>query len=149
MPFTFKLSQRLARMRCTALVVTAAALAACEKPIQLTDPGNTASQLIVSPRTVTLRTNQMVDIMAVGLTATGDTVPLSVTWSVTLGSVIDTTTSGGRHYGRYKAGPDTGKVKVIAKGDPGGGADTSTVTVTLVPVTAVTVTPASASMLTG
>src|SRR6266496_2971767 len=65
MPFTFKLSQRLARMRCSAIVLTAAALAACEKPIQVTDPGSAAPQVFVSPRTVTLRTNQMVDMMVV------------------------------------------------------------------------------------
>ena len=149
MPFTFKLSQRLARMRCTALVLTAAALAACEIPAKLTDTGTPVSQLVVSPRTVTLRTNQMVSFVAVALTATGDTVPLSVSWSVTSGSVIDTSTTGGRHYGHYKAGTDTGKVKVIARGNPGGSTDTAVVTVTPVPVSAVTINPASPSVLVG
>jgi len=37
-------------MRCTALILTAAALAACEKPIQVTDPGTAAPQIVVSPR---------------------------------------------------------------------------------------------------
>src|SRR6266852_607484 len=149
MPFTFKRSQRLARMRCTALVLTAAALAACEIPAKLTDTGTPVSQLVVSPRTVTLRTNQMVSFVAVALTATGDTVPLSVSWSVTSGSVIDTSTTGGRHYGHYKAGTDTGKVKVIARGEPGGSTDTAVVTVTPVPVSAVTINPASPSVLVG
>ncbi|HYR97599.1 MAG TPA: Ig-like domain-containing protein, partial [Gemmatimonadales bacterium] len=149
MPFTFKLSQRLARMRCTALVLTAAALAACEIPVRATDPGSTVAQVVVSPRTVTVRTNQMVAFMAVGLTAAGDTVPLSVSWSVTSGSVIDTSSSGGRHYGHYKAGTDTGKVKVIARGNPGGSTDTAVVTVTPVPVSAVTIAPTSASVLLG
>src|SRR5205809_257381 len=148
MPFTFKLSQRLARMRRTALVLTAA-LAACEKPVQLTDPINTVAQVVVSPRAVTVPTNQMVDFMAVALTTTGDTVPLAVSWSVTSGSVTDTSTSGGRHYGHYKAGSDTGKVKVIAHGNPGGSTDTAVVTVTPVPVSAVTINPASASVLVG
>src|SRR5437667_367788 len=148
MPFTFKLSQRLARMRCTVLVLTAA-LAACEKPVQLTDPINTVAQVVVSPRAVTVPTNQMVDFMAVALTTTGDTVPLAVSWSVTSGSVTDTSTSGGRHYGHYKAGSDTGKVKVIAHGNPGGSTDTAVVTVTPVPVSAVTINPASASVLVG
>ena len=150
MPFTFKLSQRLARMRCTALVLTAAALAACEKPMTLTDTGNTAaSRIVVSPKTATLRTDQAVDIMAVALTTTGDTAALAVTWSVTSGSVTDTSTTGGRHYGHYKAGSDTGKVKVIARGNPGGSTDTAVVTVTAAPVSAVTITPASASVLVG
>src|ERR1041385_8648297 len=149
MPFTFKLSQRLARMRCTAVILATAALAACEKPVALTDISHTAPQVIVFPRTVTLRTNQLVDMMAVGITATGDTAPVSVSWSVTSGSVIDTSTNGGRHYGRYKAGSDTGKVKVIARGNPGGSSDTAVVTVTAAPVAAVTISPAWTSALVG
>jgi len=37
MPFTFKLSQRLARMKLP-LAVAAAAFAACEQPVRITDP---------------------------------------------------------------------------------------------------------------
>jgi len=149
MPFTFKLSQRLARMRCSAVVLTIAALAACEKPVNLTDTGTTITQLVVSPRAVTLRTDQVVDLMAVAFTSAGDTAPVTVSWSVTGGTVINTSTSGGRHYGKFKAGADTGKVKVIARGQPGGTTDTSVVTVTAVPVSAVTITPASVSVLVG
>jgi len=151
MPFTFKLSQRLARMRSRAVFLTLAVLAGCEKPIAIsTDPGGTAaSQLVLSPRTVTLHTNQTVDLTAVGLTAIGDTATVAVTWSMTTGSVIDTSTSGGKHYGRYKAGTDTGTVKVIAHGHPGTSSDTSVVTVTAAPVAAVTVSPSSASLFVG
>src|SRR5690348_12299678 len=151
MPFTFKLSQRLARMRSRAVFVTLAILAGCEKPIAIsTDPGGTAaSQLVLSPRTVTLHTNQTVDLTAVGLTAIGDTATVAVTWSMTTGSVIDTSTSGGKHYGRYKAGTDTGTVKVIAHGHPGTSSDTSVVTVTAAPVASVTVSPSSASLFVG
>src|SRR5690242_9553104 len=151
MPFTFKLSQRLARMRSRAVFVTLAILAACEKPIAIsTDPGGTAaSQLVLSPRAVTLHTNQTVDLTAVGLTAIGDTATVAVTWSMTTGSVIDTSTSGGKHYGRYKAGTDTGTVKVVAHGHPGTTTDTSVVTVTAAPVASVTVSPSSASLFVG
>src|SRR2546430_16800982 len=119
MPFTFKLSQRLARMRRTALVLTAA-LAACEKPVQLTDPINTVAQVVVSPRAVTVPTNQMVDFMAVALATTGDTVPPAVSWSVTSGSGTDTSTSGSRPFRPYKAGSDTGKGEGIAPRNPRG-----------------------------
>ncbi|HYL56343.1 MAG TPA: Ig-like domain-containing protein, partial [Gemmatimonadales bacterium] len=151
MPFTFKLSQRLARIRSRAVIVTLAALAGCEKPIAVaTDPGGApASQIIVSPRAVTLHTNQTVDLTAVGLTAIGDTATVAVTWSMTTGSVIDTSTSGGKHYGRYKAGSDTGTAKVIVHGHPGTTTDTSVVTVTAAPVAAVTLSPSSASLLVG
>src|SRR5690242_18562468 len=151
MPFTFKLSQRLARMRSRAVFVTLAILAACEKPIAIsTDPGGTAaSQLVLSPRAVTLHTNQTVDLTAVGLTAIGDTATVAVTWSMTTGSVIDTSTSGGKHYGRYKAGTDTGTVKVVAHGHPGTTTDTSVVTVAAAPVASVTVSPSSASLFVG
>src|SRR3989442_1271594 len=78
MPFTFKLSQRLARMRCAVLLLATAALAACEKPTGLTDPAGTLSQLLVAPKVLTLRPNQTADFMAVGLTNTGDTPAVAV-----------------------------------------------------------------------
>src|SRR5437660_1374051 len=47
------------------------------------------------------------------------------------------------------AAADTGKVKVIARGQPNGVSDTATVTVTAVPVAAVSVSPTSASVTVG
>src|SRR2546429_3723706 len=80
MPFTFKLSQRLARIRSAALLLATAALAACEKPIGLTDPAGTLSRLVVSPKVLTLRPNQTADFMAVRLPRTRDTAPVAVGW---------------------------------------------------------------------
>src|SRR5207245_1388317 len=57
--------------------------------------------------------------------------------------------SGGRHYGHYKAGSDTGIFKVSATAHPGGKAANATVTVTAVPVASVLVTPAVASLPVG
>src|SRR5207248_2968252 len=54
---------------------------------------------------------------------------------------------GGRHYGKFKAGSDTGRVKVIARGQATNLADTATVAVTLPPVASMSVSPASASVL--
>src|SRR5205823_5028538 len=150
-----KLSVRLALLKDTLLLlvsVTAplatAAIAGCEKPIGLTDlAADALSRVVVSPRVLTLRQNQTADFRAVGLTSTGDTTPVTVSWSVTSGSIVDTGSQNGNHYGRYKAGQDTGHVKVIAHGNPGGVSDTAIVTVAPVPVSSVTVTPASPSVL--
>jgi len=149
MPFTFKLSQRLARIRWVALLLATAALAACEKPVGLTEVTSTLSRLVVSPKVLTLRPNQTAAFMAVGLTNTGDTASVAVNWSVTSGSMTDTSTTGGRHYGRYTATADTGTVKVVAKGSQAGVADTALVRVTPIPVSIVTVAPAPVSVLVG
>ena len=114
MPFTFKLSQRLARIRSAALLLATAALAACEKPIGLTDPAGTLSRLVVSPKVLTLRPNQTADFMAVGLTSTGDTATVAVDWSATGGRITAMSTIGGRHYGHYTATADTGGAAVPA-----------------------------------
>src|SRR2546428_3659551 len=74
---------------------------------------------------------------------------MAVSWTATSGSIIDTSTNNGRHNGRYRAGADTGKVKVVAHGNPGGRADTAVVTVTLAPVVTVAVSPAAASVAVG
>src|SRR5437016_7577542 len=130
-------------------VLAAAALVACEQPAGLNEPTPTVSSLMVSPQAITLLPNQVADFMAVGFTSTGDTAQMSVTWSVTSGAITDTASNGGRHYGHYKAGSDTGTFKVIATSHPGGLADNATVTVTAVPVASVVVTPASVSLPVG
>src|SRR5437016_6081518 len=153
MTFMHKLSCRLALLKDRVVAVSPALLAAavvfaCERPVQLTDTGSgTVAQLLVYPKSMTVRTGQTADFMAVALTSAGDTAAAAVTWSATSGSITDTSTKGGRHYGRYKAGSDTGKVKVIARGQGNNLADTATVAVTLPPVASMSVSPASASVL--
>src|SRR5437899_10939979 len=155
MTFMHKLSRRLAMLKDRKAVVSTAALAvvgilACEKPLVLTDPPpDPVSRVVVSPKVYTLRQYEVADFVAVGLTSRGDTASLAVSWSVTSGGLTDTSTSNGRHYGRYHAGSDTGKVKVVATGHPGGVADTAVVTVTPAPVTSVMVTPTAARVLQG
>src|SRR5207249_10562450 len=96
--------------------LASAARAACEKPaVMLTEP-NPTIHLQVSPKSVTLSTGGTSQLMAVGLTPTGDTADIAVSWSVTSGAITDTSTSNGRHYGRYKAGADTAKRKRAARG---------------------------------
>jgi len=153
MTFMHKLSCRLALLKDRVVAVspallTAAVVFACERPVQLTDTGSgTVAQLLVYPKSMTVRTGQTADFMAVALTSAGDTAAAAVTWSATSGSITDTSTKGGRHYGKYKAGPDTGRVKVIARGQGSNLSDTATVAVTLPPVASVSVSPASASVL--
>jgi len=153
MTFMHKLSCRLALLKDRVVAVSPALLAAavvfaCERPVQLTDTGSgTVAQLLVYPKSMTVRTGQTADFMAVALTSAGDTAAAAVTWSATSGSITDTSTKGGRHYGKYKAGPDTGRVKVIARGQGSNLSDTATVAVTLPPVASVSVSPASASVL--
>ena len=75
MPFTFKLSQRLARMRCALFVLSTAALAACEKPsLSVTAPpvlGVRIIKVIVSPDTVAISPSQTTQFTAFGRTEAG------------------------------------------------------------------------------
>src|SRR5207302_1397111 len=131
-------------------LLATAIVGACEKPLAMTDSGTSeVAQFTVYPHTMTLRTGQTADFMAVALASSGDTVAVAVTWSAARGAIMDTTSKGGRHYGTYKAGPDTGKVKLIATAQPGNVSATATVAVTLPPVSAVSVSPASASVQPG
>src|SRR2546430_3359776 len=125
MPFTFKLSQRLARIRCVVLLLATAALAGCEKPTGITDVAGTLSRLVVSPKVLTLRPNQTADFMAVGLTSTGDTATAAVDWSPTRGRNTAMSTIRGPHYGPYTAPPHTGSGEAVARGNQGGCAATA------------------------
>src|SRR5437773_1519196 len=149
MTFTYKLAQRLARLKHrTAIVATvvAAMIVGCELPVRTTDTGSTITQLVVAPKNVTLQPNQTYDFVAVGFTATGDSADESVSWSATDGSVTSSS-SGKRHYGHYH-NANCGLSKVVATSNPGNLSDTATVTVSgcTVPVASVSVTPASASV---
>ena len=127
-----------------ALALALTGVVACEFPTRPADP---ASRLAVSPKVLTLHQYQVADFTAVGLTNTGDTAAVAVRWSVTSGAIIDTSTTSGRHHGRYRAGSDTGKVKIVAHG--GGSADTAVVTVTPAPVAMVVMSSAAASVVAG
>src|SRR5207253_2606667 len=80
MPFLFKLSKRVARLKDRVAAVSAALLAvtvvfACEKPLNVTDPGSGSSdvsRLVVFPKALTIQQNQTVDFTAVGLTDGGE-----------------------------------------------------------------------------
>src|SRR6266700_2245052 len=152
MTFTYKLAQRLARLKHrTAIVATvvAAMIVGCELPVRTTDTGSITAQLLVAPKNVTLQPNQAYDFVAVGFTATGDSADESVSWSASDGS-ITSTTSGKRHYGHFH-NANCGVSKVVATSNPGNLSDTATVTVAgcTVPVASVGVSPGSATVAAG
>src|SRR5213592_333353 len=155
MTFLHKLARRLARLKARTLIAAAAVSAAagilgCEQPRGSTEPITpTVSQLVVSPKTVTLQPDQLQDFMAVGLTSTGDTAQVDVTWSASGGSVTQKATRGGRHYGQYKTGL-CGTYTVTATANPGNKSDNASVAVTCTgTVASVVVSPAAASLAAG
>src|SRR5437879_4146741 len=102
MPFTFKLSQRLARMKLP-LAIAAAAFAACELPVRVTDPtppNSPVVQIVSSPDTVTLDPDQTQQFVAYGRTQAGDSVAVDVSWSASGGTI----TSGGLYTANGVAG---------------------------------------------
>ena len=155
MTFKYKLSRRLALLKdrrvLSLAVVLAAAVANCERPVA-TGVGDGLAQLVVFPPTVNVVENQSADFAAFGLSSAGDTMAVAVSWSVTGGgSISDSTTSKGMHYGHYKAGSQAGRYKVVAT-DPGTGLSdsaTAVVTATAVPVAQVAVLPTSATASVG
>src|SRR5438309_11913627 len=74
MPFTFKLSQRLARMRVPALLVSTAVLAACEHPSRISGLGRRAT-LVAVPNAVTLAPVPSHQSAAFDRTNAADSVP--------------------------------------------------------------------------
>src|SRR5437899_441446 len=88
MPFTFKLSVRLARMK--RFLVVAAALTACEKPLPITSPtppNSSVAQLVIVPDTVTISPYQTQQFVAYGRTQAGDSVAATVSWSGSGGTI--------------------------------------------------------------
>ncbi len=146
MTFLHKLAHRLARLKAAFAIGLVVALA-CERIAQTTDLSGSVSRLDLSPKSLTLMTNQTTKFTVVALTSTGDTTNVAVSWSVTGGTITDSTSNNGQHYGKYKAPGQTGQYKVRATG--GGTSDSSTVTVAPVPVASVVVAPATASVSVG
>src|SRR6266480_3954139 len=154
MPFTFKLSQRLARMKLP-LAIAAAAFAACELPVRVTDPNPPNSpvvQIVSSPDTVTLDPDQTQQFVAYGRTQAGDSVVVAVSWSASGGTI----TSGGL----YTANSVAGSYQVTATAQvPATAAPTATATSTTVsgssqvknrgPMAQIILTPLTASAVGG
>src|SRR2546426_913599 len=152
MTFTFKLAQRLARLKhrtAIAALIAVATIFSCELPVRSTDSGSTITQLVVAPKNVTLQPNQTYDFVAVGFTAIGDSADMTVSWNASSGTVTSSS-SGKRHYGHFQHS-SCGAFKLAATSNPGNLSDTAYVTVAgcTVPVASVSVNPASATVLAG
>jgi uncharacterized protein YjdB len=156
MPFTFKLSKRLALMKASLLPALAVALGACQLQDRRGLTGPTLpeglARLAISPQLTLLRVNQTSDFTVLGLTQTGDTAPVDVSFHVrgpTRGRMIGISAPRlGRAIGHYQAGATPGQDSVIAL-DSSGVADTAVIVITPVPVASVTVTPATATVQVG
>lgn len=145
MAFKHKLSRRLAMLKNAVLLAGAAA---CQADAGIGGPADdTAARVVISPRTLTIGTNRSTIFIAVALSGFNDTLRGPILFSVTSGSVTDTTSGdNGRHRGRFRSGSDTGRVKVVARRPRDGTADTSDVTVTPVGVASVTLSPTAATL---
>src|SRR3989442_849781 len=156
MTFLHKLAQRLARLKADARTVVSAtalvagAVIACEKVVNPSSPGSTVIRLVVSHKVEPLQQDELKDFRAVGFTPAGDPAQISVTWSVTGGTLVDTSSQGGRHYAHYN-GTACGSFKVAGTSHPGQKSDTGNVTVTCAQpaVASVVVSPASATVPVG
>ena len=148
MPFTFKLSRRLAAIPAAMLAATLVVVA-CEFQ-RATEPTPGVKRVELLPVAVALQPDQTVTFTAVAFNQADDTIDVAVTWSATGGSVTPMANSGSRHVGQYRSAV-CGQFKVVAAAQPAGKADTANATVTCVvpppvPVASVGVTPASASV---
>src|SRR6266853_1785134 len=156
MTFKHKLSCRLAmlkdrRVLYVAATLAAAVVASCELPMRTTGTGGPLARVVVLPKTVSVVENQTANFIAFGVTTASDTTPVAVNWSVTGGSITDSVTSLGMHYGHYTAGPQPGQFEVLASDPAPGMADSATavVTASTAPVASVVVLPTVASLLLG
>lgn len=151
MPFTFKLSRRLAQLRAPTAIVALLAVACVAGDKLVVDPQVPQARvvrLVVSPSEVTVQAGENVEFTAIGLTASGDTAPVSLTWFAKKGTVAGDETKPGKRLGHYKSPPGRGRDTVVVT-DTSGTADTATVIVTDTAVASVSVRPASASLEVG
>jgi len=98
-------------------------------------------QIVINPKATTVSAGGARQFTAYGRRNTGDSVSVSVTYSATGGLISGT--------GGYTAGQSAGIYRAIAKQNGSSLADTSVVTVTVVPVASVTVSPAAPSVQVG
>jgi len=149
MPFTFKLSKRLALLK--ASLAAAAVLAACERPLQIIDPTpptSSVARVVVTPDTAILDPYQTRQFLAYGRTQAGDSVAVAVGWSASGGTI----TSGGL----YTADTIAGTYQVTATTQVTSSAPAATPSGTTVsgssqvknrgPLAQVILTPATASL---
>ena len=90
MPFTFKLSKRLARIKAASFVpIIATLLASCDLQPRGSGTGvdNPVTQVFVFPDSLILDPLQSYQFHVFGRTQVGDSVPVSVRWSASAGPI--------------------------------------------------------------
>jgi len=108
LPFAFKLAHRLSRLRDLGLGFALAALGACETTRSVSVVTNpTIASVVVVPDSVTLTPGQTRQFFAYGRTTAGDSVPVSVTWTATGGTITS--------IGLFTAGSGAGDYSVSAQ----------------------------------
>src|SRR5437867_2766541 len=144
MPFTFKLSKRLALMKASLVPAAAAVLAACQLQDRrgITDPtlpSNSVVQVVTVPDTVTLEPSQTEQFRVFGRTEAGDSVSIAMLWSTTDGAISSS--------GLYRAGSVPGGYVVTAAAN--GITGTAILAVSDLSVASVAVSPAAATISVG
>jgi hypothetical protein len=158
MTYTFKLARRLAVSRNFTMLPVLLVFAACsgdatapegapgESPTSGTEwrPRDIPVALQVSPNSVTLETNQLIQFRAHGRTSAGDSVGAAVTWSTTGGTILPDGRFSAAAIGTYTV-VGLNRVRGTIQGD------TSVVMVVRRPsaLASITVSPASVSLTPG
>src|ERR687893_816098 len=97
MTYTFKLARRLAVSRTFTMMPVLLVLASCGGDATAPEgtPGEPSSgrditpvEVSVSPKSVTLETNQLIKFRAHGITSAGDSVGTAMTWSTSGGTIL-------------------------------------------------------------
>ena len=155
MPFTFKLSKRLALIKASLALAAALLAVACERMVHVTGPNQPSSpvvQIVVSPDTVTLDPYQSRQFLAYGRTQAGDSVAVAASWNVQGGTI----TSGGLYTADTIAGTYQVTATAQATASNSSAATPASTTVTgssqvknRGPLKQVFVTPTAASVLPG
>ena len=149
MTFLHKLAQRLARLW-TASVIPFVVVTACKLPTaRSTAPPDAVAKLDLSPSNLSLLTDRTADFVVVALTASNDTIDVSLRWTTNGGSIAPMSDVGGVQYAQYHAPLQAGSYKVFAQTTTGGVTDSSVVSVSVVPVASVGVAPAALSLTVG
>ena len=162
MTYTFKLARRLAVSRAFGMLPALLLFAGCaggdatspeNSPIDLPESGIYAWQpresapvvLLVSPSSVTVETNQLLQVRARGRNRAGDDVAAPVTWSTTGGTILPDGRFSAASVGTYQVTGST------LTSDGSAMVETSTITVVRrqAKVKAIAVTPGSATLSTG
>jgi hypothetical protein len=162
MTYTFKLARRLAVSRAFSMLPVLLLFGGCaggdatspdNSPIDVPGSGiyawrpreSTPVALLVSPSSVTVETNQLLQFRARGRNRAGDTVAASVTWSTTGGTILPDGRFSAASVGTYQV---TGSTRTRDSQDM---VETSSITVVRrqAKLKAVDVTPSSATLTPG